>query len=77
MICLLAILPWTFLWGGPQLGFGWLYWVTLAGVTLLLIYEHSLVRPDDLDRVNIAFFNVNSLISTGLLAAGTVDLLVI
>jgi 4-hydroxybenzoate polyprenyltransferase len=77
MICLLAILPWTFLWGGPRLGFGWLYWATLAGVTLLLIYEHSLVRPDDLDRVNVAFFNVNSLISTGLLAAGAVDLLVI
>ncbi len=77
MICSLASLPWTFLMGGPQLGFGWLYWLTLAGVTLLLIYEHSLVRPDDLGRVNIAFFNVNSIISVGLLIAGTLDLLVI
>lgn len=77
MICLLASLPWTFLVGGPRLGFGWLYWITLAGVALLLIYEHSLVRPDDLDRVNVAFFNVNSIISVGLLTAGTVDLLVI
>ena len=36
----------------------------------LLVYEHALVRPDDLARVNTAFFNVNAVISLGLLAVG-------
>ncbi len=54
--------------------FGWLYWVAVIAVALLLIYEHALVRPDDLDRVNTAFFNVNAVISLGLLAVGTLDL---
>ena len=33
----------------------------------LLIYEHSLVRPDDLSQINIAFFNMNGVISIGLM----------
>jgi 4-hydroxybenzoate polyprenyltransferase len=41
----------------------------------LLAYEHALVRPDDLARVNTAFFNVNAIISLGLLVVGTIDLL--
>jgi len=56
----------------PQLG-----WIYLTGVTLvaaLLIYEHALVRPDDLSRVNRAFFQVNAVISVGLLVVGAVDL---
>lgn len=40
----------------------------------LLLYEHSLVRPGDLKRVNMAFFNVNAVVSFGLLAAGCIDL---
>ena len=43
---------------------------------MLLVYEHALVRPDDLTRVNVAFFQVNIVISMGLLAFGVVDLLV-
>jgi len=39
----------------------------LIPVVVLLIYEHSLVRPDDLSRVNRAFFHVNGVISLGLL----------
>jgi 4-hydroxybenzoate polyprenyltransferase len=54
-----------------------LYWVTVAGVAGLLIYEHSLVRPNDLTRVNLAFFNVNAIVSIGLFVAGALDLLVI
>jgi 4-hydroxybenzoate polyprenyltransferase len=42
--------------------------VGLGLVTMLLVYEHSLVRPDDLTRVNQAFFHVNAIISIGLLA---------
>jgi 4-hydroxybenzoate polyprenyltransferase len=77
MIGLLLLIPMVERWGGPPLGLGWLYWVTVAGVTALLIYEHSLVRPDDLTRVNLAFFNVNAIVSIGLFVAGTIDLMVI
>jgi 4-hydroxybenzoate polyprenyltransferase len=54
---------------------GRIYFVGVAAVTVLLIYEHALVRPDDLTRVNIAFFQVNIAISLGLLAFGVADLL--
>lgn len=77
MIALLVALPLVELLGGPALGLGWLYWLTVAATAGLLIYEHSLVRPDDLTRVNIAFFNVNAIVSFGLFVAGAVDLLVI
>ena len=43
----------------------------------LLVYEHVLIRPDDLTRVNIAFFNVNVVISVGLLLVSVVDILVL
>ena len=48
----------------------------VAGVVIvagLLIYEHSLVRPDDLSKINMAFFNVNGIISVGLMAFIIVD----
>ncbi|MEQ8212075.1 MAG: UbiA-like polyprenyltransferase [Lacipirellulaceae bacterium] len=60
------------IWAYPA--FGWIYIAGVVAVAALLIYEHSLVKPDDLDRVNTAFFNVNAVISLGLLAVGTLDL---
>jgi 4-hydroxybenzoate polyprenyltransferase len=45
----------------------------VAIVAGLLWYEHRLVSPDDLDRVNQAFFNVNASISLLLLVAGGLD----
>jgi 4-hydroxybenzoate polyprenyltransferase len=54
--------------------FGWVYWTGLVAVAALLVYEHRLVRPDDLTRVNKAFFNVNAVVSLGLLVVGTIDL---
>ncbi len=65
---LLVLLPFVY----PA--FGMLFWMAIVVVAGLLIYEHALVRPDDLDRVNIAFFNVNAVISLGLFAVGTLDL---
>jgi 4-hydroxybenzoate polyprenyltransferase len=50
--------------------------IYLAGVVLvagLLIYEHSLVKKDDLSNVNTAFFNVNGIISIGLMVFVAVD----
>jgi 4-hydroxybenzoate polyprenyltransferase len=55
---------------------GWVYFAGVAVVAALLLYEHALIRPDDLTRVNIAFFNVNVLISVGLLLVSVVDILV-
>jgi 4-hydroxybenzoate polyprenyltransferase len=55
---------------------GAIYFVGIAAVAALLVYEHLLVRPDDLTRVNVAFFQVNMVISLGLLAVGLLDILV-
>lgn len=68
-VALLACLPLT----DPDLG--WIYMSGIATVAVLLVYEHLLVRPDDLTRVNVAFFNVNAVISLGLFAVGSLDLL--
>ncbi len=46
---------------------GILYAVGVVIVAGLLIYEHSLVRPDDLSKINVAFFNMNGIISIGLM----------
>ncbi|HSR54259.1 MAG TPA: UbiA-like polyprenyltransferase [Acidobacteriota bacterium] len=50
-------------------GLTWPFWPALAAVCLLFVWEHRLVRPDDLTRIDVAFFNVNSYISLTLFAA--------
>lgn len=52
---------------GVQAQLGWPYWVGMGVVIGLLIYEHRLVQPADLSRIDVAFFNVNSAISITLL----------
>ena len=47
----------------------WPAWAGVAAVGALLLYEHRLVRPDDLSRVNAAFFTVNGYISLLFLAS--------
>jgi 4-hydroxybenzoate polyprenyltransferase len=54
---------------------GVLYFLGVAAVAALLVYEHALVRSDDLTRVNVAFFQVNVIISLGLLVVSVIDLL--
>jgi 4-hydroxybenzoate polyprenyltransferase len=48
---------------GLGLGLGWWYWLGVVVVAGLLAYEHSLVRPDDIRRLDAAFFTVNGVIS--------------
>jgi 4-hydroxybenzoate polyprenyltransferase len=48
---------------GVGLELGFLYWLGVAAVALLLVYEHSLIRPGDLGRLDAAFFTVNGVIS--------------
>ena len=67
-VVLLLLLPWAF----PYLG--WVYVAGVLAVAVLLVYEHALVRPDDLTRVNVAFFQVNAVISIGLLVIAAIDL---
>jgi 4-hydroxybenzoate polyprenyltransferase len=68
-VVLLAILPQVY----P--GFGPVYLGGVAAIAALLAYEHWLVRPDDLSRVNRAFFHVNAVVSIGLFVIGVIDLL--
>jgi len=55
ILCLFALVR--------DLDLGWLSMAGIAVVALLLIYEHSLVKPDDLSRVNAAFFTMNGWVS--------------
>jgi 4-hydroxybenzoate polyprenyltransferase len=48
---------------GVQMGLGPLYWLGVLVVAGLLVYEHSLVSPGDLSRLDVAFFNVNGYIA--------------
>ena len=61
-ILLLVALGWV-------MGLGWPFWIGVAITAGLLAWEHSLVKPDDLSRVNVAFFNINSYISLTLFIA--------
>jgi len=67
-LVLLAALPWAV----PELG--WIYGIAVVAIAGLLVWEHALVRPDDLSRVNDAFFTANAVIGLVLLAAIAVDL---
>ena len=54
---------------GVMMSLGWLYWLGVAVVAGLLVYEHSLVSANDLSRLDIAFFNVNGYIAVILFLA--------
>jgi len=43
--------------------FHWLYWIGVAVFVGMLIYQHAIVKPDDLSRVNIAFMTANGIAS--------------
>jgi 4-hydroxybenzoate polyprenyltransferase len=43
--------------------FGWLYWVGVLMFTGMLVYQHSIVKADDLRRVNLAFMTANGIAS--------------
>jgi 4-hydroxybenzoate polyprenyltransferase len=60
---------------GVTLGLGPLYYLGLAAVAALLSYENSIVHPDDLSRVNVAFFTLNGVISVVFLAGVLADVL--
>jgi 4-hydroxybenzoate polyprenyltransferase len=61
---------------GLGLDVGVLYWLGVAAVAALLAYEHALVRPDDLRRLDAAFFTMNGVISVGFFAFVLADAIV-
>jgi 4-hydroxybenzoate polyprenyltransferase len=52
---------------------GW-YFTGVAAAALLVAYQHTIISPTDLKKLNIAFFNVNIMLSTGLLFFTILDL---
>jgi 4-hydroxybenzoate polyprenyltransferase len=66
----------AFAWFGAAAGLGWLWWVGVVLTALVLAYEHYIVRPDDLSRVNRAFFTANGIIGIGLFVFALADLIV-
>ena len=56
VVCLLAWLAWSF-------HLAWPAWAGIGVVAALLTYEHSLVKANDLSKINAAFFTVNGYIS--------------
>jgi 4-hydroxybenzoate polyprenyltransferase len=73
-LCHFAMLALLFALPVVYHGFHGIYLAGVAAIGLLLVYEHWLVRPDDLSRVNRAFFHVNAVLSIGLLVVGVIDL---
>jgi 4-hydroxybenzoate polyprenyltransferase len=69
MIALLAVIP----LGVPL---GWIYYLGLAVVSALIAYEHQLVKPGDLSKLDAAFFNMNGYISVTIFVFTLVDALV-
>jgi 4-hydroxybenzoate polyprenyltransferase len=58
----------------PNLGV--LYLIGVGVVTLILVYEHAIVGPNDLSRVNMAFFTLNGMVSLILSVLSVADLLI-
>jgi 4-hydroxybenzoate polyprenyltransferase len=58
---------------GLTAGLGAWYYVGVALAAGLIAYEHAIIAPDDLKRLNVAFFNVNIAVSAGLLLFTALD----
>ncbi len=55
---------------------GFIYFGGVIVVSMMLVYEHSLIKPHDLSKINLAFFTVNGFISMLLMVVTLVDILV-
>ena len=58
---------------GIAFGFGWLYAIGLVCTGVLVIVQHALVRASDLRHIEVAFFNVNSIVGVVLMAFTLAD----
>jgi 4-hydroxybenzoate polyprenyltransferase len=55
---------------------GWLYWIGFVAVAGVLVWEHRIVTPRDLSRINRAFFDFNAYISVGYFLATLADMII-
>jgi 4-hydroxybenzoate polyprenyltransferase len=62
---------------GFMANLSWLYLFGVIFTAAMLYYEHSIVKPDDLSRVNISFFNANGIISVGLMLFTIADVILL
>lgn len=69
------VAPVLFLATGVALGLGIFYFLGVAVAVALLAYEHAIVNPGDLSRVNVAFFHANALLSVLIFCFTLVDIL--
>ena len=60
---------------GHSAGLGWIYLTGMAVVIAMLAWEHAILRPSDLSRLNVAFFNLNGYVSVIYFAATLADVL--
>ena len=65
-----------FVWFGVLVGLGWLWWIGLALAAGAFVYEHAIVKPSDLSRVNRAFFTANGFVGIALFVFALADLVV-
>lgn len=60
---------------GLLFAFGWLYWIGVAAAGGLLVWQHSIVSPDDISRIDAAFFTANGTLSIMLFLFGAADVM--
>jgi 4-hydroxybenzoate polyprenyltransferase len=65
-----------FAWGGWLVGAGTWYYAGLLVAAALLAYENAIVKPDDLSRLDAAFFTVNGMVAVFMLAGVIADRLI-
>jgi 4-hydroxybenzoate polyprenyltransferase len=63
-----------FVWFGALVGLGWPWWIGLALTAAAFAYEHAIVTPSDLSRVNRAFFTANGFVGIALFVFAVADL---
>lgn len=66
-----------YVWFGVLAGLGWLWFTGVALTAAVLVYEHAIVRPTDLSRVNRAFFTANGVIGIVLFVFALADLVLL
>ncbi|MEV0300936.1 menaquinone biosynthesis prenyltransferase MqnP [Streptomyces prasinus] len=71
-----AVTTALFVWFAVLTGAGVFFWIGLVIVAAAFVYEHTIVRPNDLTRLNRAFFSVNGFIGIALFVCALLDLLV-
>ncbi|MET7960217.1 menaquinone biosynthesis prenyltransferase MqnP [Micromonospora zamorensis] len=65
-----------FVWFGALIGFGWLWWIGLVLTAVAFGYQHLVVRPTDLSKVNRAFFTANGFVGIALFVFALLDLVI-